>query len=223
MKRKTIHYIRYSIIVMIAIVVGLIITRAVTVSAEADEQLKQIDNFLMKHAGVPEAELETVSLSYSDWQISQNDVLSSEFEDNSHISDSNRQNPENEELDIYAMDVWELGWELYGIPYQDTTRSLILISHEGYGPESALSYYVACACWTRCTNDYLCIGAGDLFTSFGGADTWNYGLWMDEYGWDSYAEDALREAYLNPTYVVGCNGVDQPESWIFEEDGIYVW
>lgn len=170
-------------------------------------------------------ELETVSLSYEEYleQKTQNDT--EDIDDNSS-SNNSLDNPVETDtkepvIDYSTMDVWTLGRELYGIPEYDTTRSLVLITFEGYGAESPLSYYVACACWTRATNGYL--GYSDLYTSFGGADTWNYGDWLDNNGYADYAVDALRECYLNPQYIMNCNGMMVPESWIYEENGIYVW
>ena len=198
MKRKTFMKLRYSACALTAILAGVMIATAVTANAETDTQLEQIDSFILANNSTKVdsdfVKLETVSLSYTEWQAQQ-------------------------EPDIYSMDVWTLGSYLYGISEQDTTRSLILISYENYG-DSVLSYYVGCACWARATNDYF--GLDNLFAAFGGMDE-QYGLWMDELGWDDYAVDVLRDCYLHPMYITGCNGVDSPESWIYEEQGIYVW
>lgn len=202
MKRRTFKKIRCSACALTAILAGVMIATAVTANAETDTQLEQVDEFIATHENTSNTlnalEPETVSLSYTEWQAQQ-------------------------EPDIYSMDVWTLGSYLYGIPEYDTTRSLILISYENYG-DSVLSYYVGCACWARATNDYF--GLDNLFTAFGGMDP-QYDLWMDELGWDDYAVDVLRDCYLHPMYITGCNGVDTPESWIYAEDTecgtIYVW
>lgn len=205
--------IRYITMVLFAILIGLLITRAVT--ADAEEQLDQVDRFIeeyethgshYKYSGSTSAdrtvhqtervtEPETVSLSYEDWKEQQT------------------------EPDVYSMDVWTLGSYLYGISDLDTSRTLKIITYEGYY-DSPLSYYVACACWARATEGYF--GADNLFQAFGGMDP-QYDLWMDELGYEEYAVDALRNCYLNPIYITGCNGMEIPDGWIYEEDGIYVW
>lgn len=197
MKRRTLVILRYIAIVILAFAIGLVVATSVTKSAE--KQLEEVDAFIEAHttAATIEDEPETVKLSYSEWK--------------------EQQVEEPTEPDIYQMDVWTLGSYLYGISELDTTRSLILISYEGYGPDSPLSYYVACACWARSSD-----GSDNLYAEFGGMDP-QYDLWMDELGWDDYAIDALRECYLNPMYITGCNGMDSPTEWIYEEDGIYVW
>ena len=121
--------------------------------------------------------------------------------------------------DIYNMDVWDLGLYLYGISYQDTSRALRIISYEGYG-YSPLSYYVACCCWVRATENYW--GYDNLYSAFGEADT-SYDLWMDDLGIADYAYDYLWECYMEPTYVCYCNGMATPSDYIYYEDGIYVW
>ena len=250
MKRKSIKALRYIAISLAAVAVGLIVANAVKIDAEADDRIRQIDQFITSQelctnfasyttahtTAHTTAEPETVSLSYAEWKEQKND----DDTDNSMDLDSGvadtaftsteidhyipEAEPVTEEPDIYAMDVWTLGSYLYGISELDTTRSLILISYEAYGPDSPLSYYVACACWARTTNGYL--GSEDLYASFGGLDP-QYGPWMDGLGWDAYAEDALRNCYLNPMYITGCNGVDSPAEWIYAEDTecgtIYVW
>lgn len=116
-------------------------------------------------------------------------------------------------------DIYELGYSLYGISYLDTERSLKLITYEAYG-WSPLSYYVACCCWTRATEDYW--GYGNLYSAFGEADT-SYDLWMDELGIADFAYDALYQCYMNPSYIRYCNGMAIPTEYIYYEDGIYVW
>lgn len=123
------------------------------------------------------------------------------------------------EPDIYSMDVFDLGAYLYGISYDDTYASLVLITYEAYG-YSPLSYYVACCCWVRATEDYW--GYGDLYSAFGEADT-SYGPWMAELGYEDWAIDALWECYMDPTYACYCNGMTVPSDYIYYEDGIYVW
>lgn len=120
---------------------------------------------------------------------------------------------------IYEMDVWELGEYLYGISYQDTNRTLRLITYEGYGG-SLLSYYVACCCWVRATEGYW--GYSNLYQAFGEADT-SYDLWMDELGIADWAYPALWECYIDPTYVRYCNGMAEPNEYIYREGNIYVW
>lgn len=121
------------------------------------------------------------------------------------------------------MDVWDMGLEWYGISYLDTTRTLKLITYEGYG-YSPLSYYVACACWSRATEDYW--GYGNLFRAFGENDT-GYDLWMDDLEIADWAYDALDECYRSPQYIRYVNGVIEPNDYIYcEFDGsymIYVW
>lgn len=185
---------RYILIILIALVVGILTARAVTVSAE--EEIRKADEIIEATPEyTTEAEPETVSLSYAEWQ-------------------------EQQTLpDVYQMDVWTLGEHLYGISELDTTRTLKLISYEGYG-YSPLSYYVACCCWVRATEGYW--GYGNLYSAFGEADT-SYDEWMDCIEVADWAYDYLRWCYLEPSYVRYCNGMYVPESWVYEEDGIYVW
>ena len=139
------------------------------------------------------------------------------------IEEETELNFEPETPDIYTMDVWDLGLYLYDISYLDTSRALKLITYEGYG-YSPLSYYVACCCWTRATENYW--GYDNLFSAFGEADT-SYDTWMDGLEIADWAYDALCECYLDPMYVRYCNGVIEPEDYIYcEFDGaywIYVW
>jgi hypothetical protein len=212
MKRKSLRITRYIIIGLMAAAVGLIVANAVKADAESDAQLAEIDSFIESHTPKThykaEIEPETVQLTYSAY-------LAEKAEEEAET--------EPQEPDIYSMDVWQLGSYLYGISELDTTRTLKLISYEGYG-ESALSYYVACCCWVRCTNGYL--GFDNLYSSFGGADT-SYNEWMDEIEIADYAYDALWQCYMNPSYVTSCNGMECPAEYVYAEfDGsytIYVW
>lgn len=216
MKRKTLKTLRYTIIFLIAVTVGLLVTRAVTVDAETDAQLVQIDSFIESHSVEKHEhleEMETVSLSYEDWK-EQNDSNNSDTEsDNSNSADYTVYSVEQENLDV-----WQLGLE-HGISELDTTRILKLITYEGYG-ESPLSYYVACCCYVRATEGYW--GYSNLYQAFGEADT-SYDVWLDEIEIADYAFDALTECYLNPSYVKYCNGMTVPDGWVYEEGGIYVW
>ena len=146
-----------------------------------------------------------------------------ETENSNEIVDVIQQETTTTEPDIYQMDVWDLGLYLYDISYLDTSRALKLITYEGYG-YSPLSYYVACCCWTRATENYW--GYDNLFSAFGEADT-SYDTWMDSLEIADWAYDALWECYLDPMYVRYCNGVIEPEDYIYcEFDGafwIYVW
>lgn len=188
-------------ICLISVLIGLVITKAVTASAEADEIIQQADEFIETYEEAETCEPETVSLSYSEWQAQQS------------------------EPDLSQMDVWTLGSYLYGISELDTTRMLKLITIEGYEEDPTLDYYCACACVTRATHDYF--GAGDIYTAFGGADPW-YGslIWEEEwYGIDDHAYGALRDALLNYQYIDQCNGVIVPDEYIYYSDiyDIYVW
>lgn len=202
MKRKY-KALRYTAITLASVLIGVVITTAVTTSAEADAQLEQIDAFIEAnevHKSIY-SEPETVSLSYAEWQEQQT------------------------EPDIYSMDVWTLGSYLYGISELDTTRMLKLITIEGYEEDPTLDYYCACACVTRATHDYF--GAGDIYTAFGGADPW-YGslIWEEEwYGIDDHAYGALRDALLNFQYIDQVNGMTTPDEYIYYSDdyGIFVW
>ena len=189
---------RYILIFALAIVIGILIARASII--EADAEIEQIDSFIEANSvqNTQEDEPETVSLSYADWQEQQ----TAEAEPN-----------------VYEMDVWTLGSYLYGISELDTTRALKIITYENYG-YSPLSYYVACCCWVRSTENLW--GYENLYRAFGEADT-SYTEWMDEIEIADWAFDALRECYLNPSYVRYCNGMTIPEGWIYEESGIYVW
>lgn len=229
MKRK-IKTLRYIGTVTIASIIGISAFLAVTAEAETetDATIAQADAFIERYEHdttcinrgrtsdsdsdslVNRVEPETVSLSYSEWK------------------EQKTQQETETEPNYYEMDVWTLGSTLYGISELDTTRTLKLITYEGYG-DSPLSYYVACCCWVRCQEEYF--GFCDLYESFGGLDACSYGgqygAWMDELEYSDYAVEALRECYLSPTYVTSCNGCEIPDEWIYAEwteDGfIYVW
>lgn len=206
---------RIIFITTIAVIVVVMIL-ACRAEAESTEVLARTET----KVSPKQIELETVSLSYEDYldtkasyeQVNE-PASSAVLEETEAVTETEKQ--------VNTMNVWELGSYLYDIPEYDTTRSLVLITYEGYGPDSPLSYYVACCCWVRATENYL--GFDNLYTSFGGADTWNYGEWLDNYGYAEYAVEVLRQCYLNPTYVVNCNGMEVPDSYIYEENGIYVW
>jgi len=221
MKRKAIKSLRYTAIVTTAIIAGLVVVMAVNANAETDTQLEQIDAFIEQHETRHNdiAELETVSLSYSEWKAKK----AREAESEATEATTEAVELTTEAIDYSAMDVWMLGSTLYGISELDTTRTLKLISYEGYG-YSPLSYYVACCCWVRCQEGYF--GFSDLYSSFGGADT-SYGAWMDDLQIADWAYDALWNCYMNPTYVTSCNGMECPAEYVYAEfDGnnmIYVW
>lgn len=140
--------------------------------------------------------------------------------DYSSSSDTSNSTVSSEdEVTVNTNDVYGLGYQLYGISYLDTERTLKLISYEGYG-YSPLSYYVACCCWVRATEGYW--GYGNLYNAFGEIDG-SYGEWMDGLGIADYAYDALLNCYQNPTYVKYCNGMAVPSNYIYYENGIYVW
>lgn len=202
MKRKH-KSTRYMMITLAAALIGVVIATAVTTNAETDTQLEQIDEFIEANSADYEfdAEPETVSLSYEDWQVQQ------------------------AEPDIYQMDVWTLGSYLYGISELDTTRMLKLITIENYAEDPTLDYYCACACVTRAVNDYF--GFGDIYSAFGGADEWYQTLLWDEdwYGIDDHAYGALRDALLNYQFIDQCNGMIVPDECIYYSEiyDIYVW
>ncbi len=213
MKRQH-RSLRYTAIVMASLLIGVVITLAVTASAEADEQLQHVDDYIATHTtssntlnalnALDALEPETVALSYEEWQ---------------------------EQQAIEEMDVWTLGSYLYGISEADTTRALKIISYEGYGAESPLSYFVACCCFTRLTDENYLWGFCDLYECFGGADAVSYGgqygAWMDCIEIQDYAYDALRQCYMDPCYVTSCNGMEVPEYYVYAEwtdcGWIYVW
>ena len=122
-------------------------------------------------------------------------------------------------VSVNVTDVWDMGYEWYGISYLDTTRTLKLITYEGYG-YSPLSYYVACCCWARATEGYW--GYSNLYQAFGEADE-SYDLWMDGLGIADFAYVALEQCYRDPMYVRYCNGMAVPYDYIYYQDGIYVW
>ena len=191
---KRTNAIRYILIILIALVVGILTARAVTVSAE--EEIRKADEIIEATPEyTTEEEPETVSLSYTEWQEQQT------------------------QPDVYEMDVWTLGEYLYGISANDTSRALKIITYEGYA-DSPLSYYVACCCWVRATEGYW--GYSNLYSAFGEADT-SYDEWMDCIEVAGWAYDYLKWCYLEPSYVRYCNGMVVPEAWVYEENGIYCW
>lgn len=143
-----------------------------------------------------------------------------EIEETTDDSSADNSGSYDDTDDVYAgLDVWDMGLEWYDISYLDTTRTLKLITYEGYG-YSRLSYYVACCCWSRATEDYW--GYGNLYSAFGEADT-SYDTWMDELGIADYAYVALEQCYRDPIYCRYCNGMAVPYDYIYYENGIYVW
>ena len=222
MKRRSLRITRYILIGLITIAVGLTVTKLVQTDAEADDQIEQIDAFITSHElrNASHEEPETVSLSYEEWKEQQNDdsnVIDTESDD---IDSAGCDIPSNESESV---DVWSLGLDR-GISELDTTRTLKLITYEGYG-ESPLSYYVACCCYVRATENYW--GYPNLFEAFGEIDSVSnggqYGEWMDDLEIADYAFDALTECYLNPSYVKYCNGMTVPQEWVYSESGVYVW
>ena len=220
--RNALKNLRYTVITLAAILVVV----ALLASNEANDKSDEILAEPLPEV-VTREEPETVKLSYEEYldikascqQVTETALVAEE-------TDFEAETWTSEQVNLDTMDVWTLGAYLYGIPEYDTTRSLILITFEGYGAESPLSYYVACCCWVRATEGcwgYTEDGCPSLYRAFGEADTWNYGSWLDNYGYADYAVEVLRECYLNPTYVKYCNGMMVPESWIYEEGGIYVW
>lgn len=150
-------------------------------------------------------------------------VCESSSDNIDNTDDIDNSNTDNSIVDVViqdtVLDVWDMGLEWYGISYLDTTRTLKLITYEGYG-YSPLSYYVACCCWSRATENYW--GYSNLYQAFGEADT-SYDLWMDDLDIADWAYDALDECYRNPTYCMYCNGMAEPWDYIYYESGIYVW
>ena len=156
-------------------------------------------------------------------------VCESSSDNINNTDDIDNSNTDSSIVDVViqdtVLDVWDMGLEWYGISYLDTTRTLKLITNEGYG-YSLLSYYVACCCWVRATEGYW--GYGNLFRAFGQNDE-GYDLWMDDLGIADWAYDALDECYRNPTYCMYCNGMAEPYDYIYAEwsegDGcmIYCW
>lgn len=227
--KRTLRFLRYTMISIFAVLLIVILVTSILSEKKSDEILAET---------IPQTrayvEPETVSLSYSEWKEQQTylDTKASYeqvekasvyavSEVSEELTETFEQVNLDTEPDIYSMDVWTLGSYLYGIPEYDTTRALILITFEGYGAESPLSYYVACCCWVRATEGYW--GYSDLYRAFGEADTWNYGEWLDSYGYADYAVEVLRQCYLNPTYVKYCNGMTVPESYVYYENGIFIW
>lgn len=182
------------------VVICSLLTISHNKNMQSDKQIKMIDEFIssQKHYTSEEKELETVGLSYDDWKLSKKS--------------------KEQETDLDVTDVWTLGVK-YGISELDTTRTLKLITYEGYG-NSPLSYYVACCCWVRATENYW--GYSDLYRAFGEADE-SYTEWLDSVEIADFAYDALEQCYKNPSYVKYCNGMTIPDSWVYEENGIYVW
>lgn len=154
---------------------------------------------------------------YTDCEVSYEQMDSNDYIDNSNRDDSgvNSTGIDN------VLDVWDMGLKWYGISYEDTTRSLKLITIEGYEWD-ILSYYVACACWSRATEGLW--GYSDMFTAFGQDDPY-YGTWMDDTVIADYAYYYLEECYRNPSYIKYVNGMASPSNYIYysEEYGIYVW
>ena len=74
-RRRTIKRLRYITIILAAVLIGAVIAAAVTTSAEADEYLEQVDEFIATHENTSNTldalEPETVNLSYADWQAQQ--------------------------------------------------------------------------------------------------------------------------------------------------------
>ena len=137
-----------------------------------------------------------------------------------HTEESTEVETETEtQTETTELDLWDMGLEWYGISYEDTNRSLRLITYEGYG-YSPLSYYVACCCWVRATEGYW--GYLNLYQAFGEADT-SYDTWMDGLGIADFAYVALEQCYRDPMYVRYCNGMAVPYDYIYYQDGIYVW
>ena len=126
---------------------------------------------------------------------------------------------ETADVAVEPVDVWDLGLSKWGISYEDTNRTLRLITYEGYG-NSMLSYYVACCCWVRATEGYW--GYGNLYSAFGEIDT-QYGLWMDSLEIADWAYYYLEMCYREPTYCKYVNGLVVPSEYIYYEDGIYCW
>lgn len=227
--KRTLNFLRYTMISIFAVLALVILATSILSERKSDEILAETIPQTRAHV-----EPETVSLSYSEWKEQQTylDTKASceqvekasvyaVSETSEEVTETFEQVNLDTEPDIYSMDVWTLGSYLYGISEYDTTRALILITFEGYGADSPLSYYVACCCWVRATEGYW--GYGDLYRAFGEADTWNYGEWLDSYGYADYAVEVLRQCYLDPSYVRYCNGMTVPESYVYYEGGIYVW
>lgn len=211
--KRAIKITKFIISGLAAVLIGVVIAAAVTTSAEADEQLQHVDDYIATHTtssntlnALDTLEPETVELSYEEWLV-----------ENTTNTDE--------------MDVWQLGAYMYGISDMDTTRALKIISYEGYGAESPLSYFVACCCLTRLTDEDYLWGFSDLYECFGGADAVSYGgqygAWMDCIEIQDYAYDALRQCYMDPCRVTSCNGMEIPEYYVYAEwtdcGMIYVW
>ncbi len=129
-------------------------------------------------------------------------------------SDSTADTSGSDDNEVPAeLDLWDAGLEWYGISYEDTTRTLKLITYEGYG-DSMLSYYVACCCWSRATEGYW--GYGNLYRAFGEMDT-RYDTWMDSLDIADYAYTYLWMCYENPTYCRYCNGMATPANYLYAE------
>lgn len=217
MKRLT-KITRYILICLIALAVGLTVTKLVQTDAEADDQLAEIDRFIEEHSVTtysPDEEMETVSLSFDEWKKEKQKQTRITAEIQEEVEKAQL----SEEGTTYE-NVWTLGYQLYGISELDTTRTLKLITYEGYGADSPLSYYVACCCFVRATENYW--GYDNLYQAFGEIDT-SYDAWMDDLEIADWAYSALEQCYLNPSYVKYCNGMTIPQDWIYSESGIYVW
>ena len=167
-----------------------------------------------------EEELYTVSEVLNEERVTRE--TNSDYADDSTDPDSVGDSvwtAETADVAVEPVDVWDMGLEWYGISYEDTNRTLRLITYEGYG-NSMLSYYVACCCWVRATEGYW--GYGNLYSAFGEIDT-QYGLWMDSLEIADWAYYYLEMCYREPTYCKYVNGLVVPSEYIYYEDGIYVW
>lgn len=90
------------------------------------------------------------SADTSDYELSDEEVSGDEWDATDGSGDA-ADCPDSG--DAEELDLWELGLQKWGISYTDTSRTLRLITYEGYG-DSWLSYYVACCCWVRATEGY---------------------------------------------------------------------
>ena len=121
------------------------------------------------------------------------------------------------------LDVWDMGWEWYGIDYLTTTRMLKLITLEGYADDWMLDYYCALACVTRALYPQDFMGS-NIYERVGEMDD-SYGLWIDDIGIADHSIEALESAYKDFHYINQCNGMATPENYIYYSEiyGIYVW
>lgn len=226
---------RKTLIVIMSILTGIAIGLLIVsqdMTTKADEQLAEIDRFIEEHeirskhdtskySNIAFDDIDNTGISDSN-NISNEQAIMELFGNSEQLIeelDNNLTEVNSEIVELEEKNVWQLGYELYGISELDTTRTLKLITYEGYG-DSALSYYVACCCWVRATEGYW--GYGNLYSAFGEADT-SYNEWMDELDIADYAYTYLEQCYRNPTYVKYCNGMTEPYEYVYYEDGIYVW